>query len=92
MSSSASSARLLQFPMRKERKVLSPEEAQAIADAYLKKPEAERTDGLRDAFVCDADVLTEICKQLGNQKDVAPPFVFAEATSLYAWVSKRLGK
>ena len=83
------SARILQFPRRKERAFLSPEEAESVAIGYLKTPDVERTDELRDAFICDAEVLTAICKELRDRKDVAPPFVLAEATDLYAWIARR---
>jgi tetratricopeptide (TPR) repeat protein len=83
----SSSARLLRFPNRARHIVLSPEETNAAARAYLSIALSEKTAQLRNENLSNADILSSICRSLRDLRDVTPAEVGAEATDIYRWLN-----
>src|SRR5438552_339490 len=72
------SARILQFPARRESAGMTPAQAREIAPSYLTLPSELRPDVLSDA-----DILVAVCTLLREMWETDPSTVAWEAASLY---------
>jgi len=79
--------RVLVFPARPSAKPVSRAEALARAEEYLAIPTEKRTAQSEGSHLEDADTLSSICAVLRDRLNVVPAEVFAEAKSLYEWLS-----
>ena len=83
----SSNARVLRFPSRVRPAQLSPEEANAAAQAYLDVPLDQRTSQLRSVSLSNADVLTAICRLLRGLCETVPAVVATEAADVNRWLN-----
>jgi tetratricopeptide (TPR) repeat protein len=81
-------ARVLQFPRRRARRSLSPEEARAAAVTYLAMPSEDRESPLVSSTLSDPDTFLAVCALLKEKRNAQPALVAAEASALYEWLSR----
>lgn len=79
-------ARILEFPSRRQAGSRPPEEVRDLSRRYLAMPASERGE-LTDECLSDADSLLFLCSELSEKCNSSPATVLDEATGIYRWIN-----